>query len=183
MKKVFVTCLDCLTLAIFSPVLAIWFIALLFCLPMDYIRYKTSRFGREVREKYTVWSMLFSERARLYDGIRKAGLPIVYENGHFRYGNTMILYDIGAVTYREETGEWIMDEGDEKRETTLSAFAEERLAQVSDCGRAVFLIKSENIVNDKDLPEAERCEDILLYKVRGRNSAMNKLRAFIEAGA
>ena len=182
MKKVFEKCLEYLIIALCIPLLGIAAIVLFLYLPVDYVRYKTSQFGREVREKYAAWKGL-SGKVKLYNGIRRAGLPINYKDGHFLYGKVLILHDIGGVSYREETGEWIMDEGDEQQETTLAAYAEEQLAQALNCERAVFLVERENVLNGKDLPEAERCEAILLYEAEGRNSAVNVLRAWIGTGA
>lgn len=160
MKKVWDKCAECLIIAGCVLLFVILLVVMLLYLPVDYVLYKTSRFGREVREKYAAWKGL-TGAVKLYNGIRRAGLPIRYADGHFLYGNIMILYDVGVISYRKETGEWLIDEEDEPQETTLDAFAEEQLARDPDCERAVFLIEREN-VDHEDLPEAERCETILL---------------------
>lgn len=181
LKKVWDKCCKGLIIAVCIPILVLFFGAMLLYLPMDYVLYKISRFGREVGERYTAWEGL-TETVRLYGGIRRAGLPINYADGHFLYGNTMLLHDIGNISYREETGEWIIDEGAEEQETTLSAYAEEQLARDPTCEWAVLLIDRENI-DSQDLPKAEQCDSILLYEVNGRNSAVKVLRRWIDAGA
>lgn len=177
MKKVLKRCGEWLLVLLVIVILLFAAVGFFLYLPVDYFLYKTSRFGREVRERYVAWAGL-TETVKLYNGIRRAGLPIDYENGHFRYGNILILHDIGSVSYREETGEWILDEGDEANETTLTAFAEEQLAQAPACERAVFLIEKESMPDQKEFPET-----FLVYDVGGRESAMNILRGWIEAGA
>ena len=181
MKKVWDKCCKGLIIAVCILFFVPFLIGMLLYLPVDYILYKTSRFGREVRERYTVWKGL-TETVRLYNGIRREGLPIDYADGHFLYGNTMLLHDIGNIFFREETEEWVIDEGAEAQETTLSAYAEEQLARDPTCERAVLLIDKENI-DSQDLPKAEQCDAILLYEVNGRNSAVKVLRRWIDAGA
>lgn len=178
MKKVWDKCIEWLLIVGFILILVPFLIGLLLYLPVDYVRYKTSRFGREVGERYTAWKGLFGI-VKLYNGIRKAELPIQYADGNFLYENIMILYDVGRISYRGETGEWLIDQENETQETTLTAFAEEQLARDPNCKRAVFLIDRESVDCD-DLPEAERCETILLYDDGGvQNSALNTLRAWI----
>lgn len=182
MKKVGEKCIEYSLIALFVLFAGIVLIGMLLYLPVDYVLYKTSRFGREVRERYAAWKGL-TGAVKLYNGIRRAEMPIRYADRHFLYGNIMILYDVGVISYRKETGEWLIDEENETQETTLDAFAEEQLARDPDCERAVFLIEREN-VDHEDLPEAERCETILLYDDGGvRNSALNTLRVWIGAEA
>ena len=182
MKKVLAKGVDFL-LTVFDVLFAgLMLIVILLYIPMDYILYKFSRFGREVRERYTVGKGA-TETVRLYGCFRRAGLPISYADGHFLYGNTMILPDIRNIFYREETGEWIIDEEEESQETTLAAFAEEQLAQDPNCERAVFLIDRGTFSDHKDLSKAEQSESILLYEGNGKTGAPRILRAWIDAGA
>lgn len=185
LKNVLKKCGEWILIPVALVILLFAAIGFLLYLPVDFIRYKRSPYGREVREKYALWKGL-SWDVKLYNGIRKAELPINYADGHFLYRETLILHIRGAISYREETGEWIVHEeteGGEGLETTLAAYAEALLAQAPSCERAVFLVDKEAIIDEEEQQEAERSPFILLYDELHGTDAADVLRAWIEAGA
>ena len=143
------------TLAI--PLILLFFVWLLLTTPIDYIRYKRSRYYKDTKEKYP-WLYSTSYYLKFYDAVKNADLPIDFyrfkENGitgygYFVYKDILILNDYEPC-FDDEKGIWLVEIEDEYvdiKDDVYSAIDScNELIGDTVCKRAVIMI-------DKDLYE------------------------------
>lgn len=144
------------------PVLLLLFLWNTVKTPIDYIKYKLSRYYKDTHEKYT-WLCGFSDRIKLYDVIKKEDLPVEYHRcgqhhpagyGYFIYKDILILTDFAPVCFDAEQNRWTVeiedeykDMGDEaeKAVTECNAFL-----QADVCKKAAVLIDGDVYIEHPD---------------------------------
>lgn len=115
MKKVLFTLLH----IVFLPVVLMALLCLVLYTPIDYVKYRRSRYRKETGVRYT-WLAGASCYVRLYDLIKKENLPIEYHRGtdelttygFFLYGDTLLLNDYDP-HYDAEQDAWLVEIEDE----------------------------------------------------------------------
>lgn len=140
------------------PVMCIFLIVLLIGTPFDYIKYRSSRYYKDTKEKYS-WLCTTSYYISLYNLIKKENLPIAYYRctdvpltgyGYFVYQDMLLLNDYEPC-YDEEKQTWLVEVEDEyvdleSEVEAVRARCNQRLGREV-CKKAVVLI-------DKELLEA-----------------------------
>ena len=105
-----------LSVIILTPIVCIILLLLLLWTPIDYIKYKFSRYYKDTKEKYS-WMCAVSCYVRLYDLIKKENLPIEYHRcndshvtgyGYFVYKDVLILNDY-ELSYDPEKQIWLVE--------------------------------------------------------------------------
>lgn len=149
-KKIF----DVLLTAIALPFVFILLFLLVLYTPVDYLRYRSTRFYKHFKEKYT-WLCGGSTFIKVYDLIQKNNLPIEYFRneivpsagyGYFVYKDSLLLLDYN-VCYDDEQGKWVVNFGDDEPAPLESVAAGEIDAFNTNFGKnikkAVVLIDEE----------------------------------------
>lgn len=158
---------------LFIPFLILIIIGVFLYTPIDFIRYRITKYYKDTKEKYT-WMSTSSYYIRMYDSIMKADLPIEYIRrkevrlngyGYFFYKNFLILdylmfYDKEINAWTAEVNE---DEGyirvEEAVNRDIQEFNEYMNAEI--VNRAAILVRNDEI--DKfSIQELENCEILLV---------------------
>ncbi len=123
MKKVLNKIMEEISTILLLPIFFIMLIVLILQLPIDYIKYKKSRYYKDTREKYEIFegrSYFFD----FYEFVKENNLPIEFirnkddefgEFGYFFYDKTLVIIDAWAC-YDQKKGVWGIDIGDEERD-------------------------------------------------------------------
>lgn len=182
MKELFKKILSVLMVIILSPFLILAGICLIFLVPFDYIKYKTSLYYKMERKKYSLYDGT-SENFKIYNEIVKNNLPIRYisnpqnrslASGWFVFEKTLIIIGFSTFEYDYEKHKWFWD--GESEEITLEEYMEMELqeynknAGTTECDKAVVLISEDDV---HDLGIAVKEERFLLYK-KDRGEKMKK---------
>ncbi len=156
---------------IFIPLFLLIGIGFLLYTPIDFVRYRKTRYYKDTKEKYT-WLSTVSYYVRLYDVVKSAKLPIEYFRcaevslngyGYFIYKNILILNNY-EICYDNEINAWTVEIEDEYIRVEeavrqdIQEFNEFMKADISD--RAVILVDNDEIF-ESNLPELENCEFLL----------------------
>ena len=161
---------------LFFPVLAIFLLGLLLYTPIDYFRYKRTRYYKDTKEKYT-WLCFISYYVRFYDLIKKENLPIHYYRcndsemtgyGYFVYKDILILCDYQPC-YNAEKKVWeieIEDEYVDMKEDVEATIEDcNSFLQWEACNKAVVLIDSDDFYENPDV----KYEKFEFLPVDGKN--------------
>lgn len=183
MKRVAITIGKCALFVVFVPLLLLVLIFFLLYLPFDCIRYKRSRYYKDLRIKYRFLEGLSKEVA-LYNVIKEHDLPIEhirYEDiDYFRYRDTLILYYLSPV-FDGGQNIWTVEIEDEyvSIEQEMAEELEEFGKRIGEgiCTKAIALVDRSEIY-DGDIENAENCPFMRLYD--GEDGMEKTLRAFIE---
>lgn len=148
MKKVLFALLH----IVFLPVVLLVLLCFILYTPVDYVKYRRSRYRKDTGVRYT-WLAGVSCYVRLYDLIKRENLPIEYYRGteepttygFFLYGDTLILNDYDPDPhYVAEQDAWLVEIEDEyvdiaKDVDEVIARCNEKLG-TNRCQKAVVLI-------------------------------------------
>ncbi|MDD2362560.1 MAG: hypothetical protein PHH84_06345 [Oscillospiraceae bacterium] len=171
---------------IFIPFFLLICICFLLYTPIDFIRYRKTRYYKDTKEKYT-WLSTVSYYVRLYDIIKNADMPIEYFRctevslngyGYFIYKNILIFNNY-ELCYDSEINAWTVEIEDEyirveeAVKQDIQNFNEFMKVDVAD--RAVILVDNEEIFEGV-LPEIENCE-VLLTSQSGTATALQNFIA------
>lgn len=172
MKKFLSDFGGCLLAGLLLPILLL---AAGVLLPVDYVRYKRSRYYHDTGKRYTFFRGA-SPCCKLYNAIKAADLPIEYiectspETGasyeFFRYKDTLLLNDYAGIVFDNDRAMWTVEIEDEwvsLEKEIADVMAELRAAMGEDvCPKALVLIDRDEL-EEKDLPNAEQCPFLLLH--------------------
>ncbi|MBE6718252.1 MAG: hypothetical protein E7574_03220 [Ruminococcaceae bacterium] len=144
-----------ITTILLIPIAVVFLLFLLVLTPIDYYKYKKSRYYKDTKEKYS-WLCTVSYYIKLYDLIKKENLPIDYYRcnndnftgyGFFVYKDTLILNEFDPC-FDAEKNIWLAEIEDEyvdiKGEVEAAINECNDLLKNDICKKAVVLI-------DKDL--------------------------------
>ena len=164
-------------------------IVLLFRLPCDYIRYKTSPYYKKERKKYEMFAGS-SINFRICNIVIKNKLPVSFiadteddllENMSFVSGDILIIPNIFSITYDDKNSMWECLKEDERdtSQFSLDDFIEMEIERVNYnagkkiCTKAVVLTKGNNVDN---INAAKNDSRFLIYK----NNPEEVLKDFCE---
>ena len=163
MKDKLSTVAVCFLIIIFLPFILLYFIIYT---PVDIIRYRKTQYYKDTKDKYT-WLAAKSYCVRLYEAVKKAGLPIEYYRrgkcfGYFLYKNYLIFNDYN-LSYGEEIHYWTVERGDEyiRLEEAVKQDIQDfnEFMKTEAAGKAIILV--ENDIFDDDPPKSETYEIII----------------------
>ena len=130
--------------------------------PVDYLKYKRTRYYKDTKERYS-WFGASSHYVGFYEMIKKANLPIDYYRydnipvagyGYFVYKDTLILSDYDPY-YDEEGNVWqvmVEDEYVDLAEDVRNAIDRcNELLKAEVCKRAVVLIDKDLLAQHPDV--------------------------------
>lgn len=189
MKEIVSKFFQCLIAILLLPIVLIALICLLLYVPIDYIKYKKSYYYKDFQLKYPFW-IGFSPYYTLYNAIKSANLPIEYipamekdsstAFGYFLYDQTVILNDVGCLTYDEETDEWLEEIDDswvsveETMEETINNV--QKIKGQDGCQKAVLLVEEQQIPEEV-LCKAKQSDMFILYD----DNIIDALKTYIHA--
>lgn len=181
---------EIILIIVLFPIFLLLLLGLLITTPIDYIRYKCSRYFKDTKERYS-WLSYSSYYVKLYDTVKKHGLPIDYYRcdsvkingyGFFIYNDTLILndyepsFDIEKEAWTDEIeDEYVPIEEEAKRRIKECNEALNREA----CIKAVLLI-DEDLYNEH--PDV-KCENVKVFPVANKYddiASFEKMLAQIE---
>ncbi len=141
----------------FLPIVLLIFIGLfLIVTPLDYFKYKRSRYYKDTKEKYS-WLCNANYPIKLYDYIKIEGLPIEFHRdteekftgcGYFIYKDVLI-YTTSGIVFDEENNKWALDIGNGDDNIDLYKDVMDEIARCNEflkreaCKSAVVLIDKE----------------------------------------
>ncbi len=169
-------------MTLFALLLAVPLVIMfLLCIPFDYIKYRSSPYFKNFKEKYSI-GITGSINFMLYNAIEQLNLPVKFykiDSGgliaYAIYGDIVIIGDV-VLSFDDEHGFYIsgwVEEDDTERETfdTLEETAAQYLASANElaggaaCHRAVYFLKEENLpdVDDSQYEILLSRGDVILY--------------------
>lgn len=166
------------------PVICIFLIVLLLGIPFDYIKYRSSRYYKDTKEKYS-WLCATSYYVGLYNLIKKENLPIDYYRstevpitgyGYFVYRDMLLVNDYEPC-YDAEKQTWLVESEDEyvELEQEVEAVRKRCNQQLGSevCKKTIVLIDKELLEAHPDalyenielLPVNDSCDVVALKKL------------------
>jgi hypothetical protein len=177
---------DVLYTLLFLPLILLAIIGFLVFTPIDYCRYKRTRYYKDTRAKYR-WLVSLSPYVQLYDAVKKSGLPIAYHPsdadfcegyGFFTYKDTLILNDLSPFFDKKENG-WTVEVADEyvslEEEVTRTLQQYNAVLGENLCQKAAVLVDSDLLEKHPD----NVFEHITLVPVEGK-ALVEALKAIVE---
>ena len=191
MKRTSSKIFDYLMCIIFIPILILVVIGFILYLPFDYIKYKYSRFYKDYKEKYTMFSGM-SQYFEMYNAVKESGLPIEYirnknvDNayGYFVYEKTLLIFDY-CLFYDEYYQKWaVVESNEEDREKFCSVeeMVEVMLDEVNEfmgekaCNKAIVLVDLSEL-HDEYVDKVQECKILLPYQ---KGKMMESIKEFIK---
>ena len=166
-------------------------ICLIFLLPFDYIKYKSSLYYKNTKRKYTFFAAS-NENFKIYNEINKNKLPISFIHhpkekslvyGWFVFEKTLIIVNAFNFEYDAESEKWVfsgeVDEEEKRVLLSIDEYIETEIEEVNQalndkvCDKAVVLICADNLENAENTCKEER---FLIYK----NDRIEKLKLFVK---
>lgn len=161
------TVLTWLIAIVFSPILILFLLGCALYTPIDYFRYKRTRYFQDTQAPYC-WFASVSYCVRLYEIVKSADLPIEFHHragifGYFVYRDVLILNEY-TPCYDADRDMWTVEVED--------AYIDIRTAVDNDlrecneflnseiCHRAVVLIDNDEL-SQGDLPSYDKVEFLL----------------------
>ena len=167
-------------------------VCLIFILPFDYIKYKSSLYYKNTKKKYTFFDAS-NDNFKIYNEINKNNLPINFIHhpkeksivyGWFVFEKTLIIVNAFNFEYNSESEKWIFSgEYDEEENRVLLSIDEYIKTEIEEvnqalndkvCDKAVILICGDDLENAENAYKEER---FLIYK----GDMIEKLKLFVKA--
>ena len=155
-------------LVVFLPLLLLVLIGSILYIPIDYVKFKRSRYQKDFKTKYTLWSGVHADN-KAYTAIKENDLPVEYIKphsaydlkGYFIFGDTLLVFD-EPFFFEKEEGKWYYNPNYDVEYESCDGEEQEKQNELDGClsvdEAAAFFLEKFSL----DAPD-KACSDVTFF--------------------